>query len=76
VVTTSEGTFLTLAEANQIKSDFMQLVNGYAKEQRCSFSVALCEVSRKHPRLWREYSEAVTARPKEEVACIGYRGMR
>ena len=67
---------MTMAEAGRIQSDFMRLVNGYAAEQGCSFSVALSEVSRKHPHLWREYSEAVMARPKEEINFIGYRGMR
>ena len=69
-------TSLTVEEAGRIKSDFTRLVNSYALEQGCSFAVALSEVAKKHPHLWREYSDAVMARLKEEVTAVGYRGMR
>jgi len=45
-------------------------VNAYAKENKCSVGVALSEVTRRNPELWRQYSEeivtAVQAEPSEE----------
>jgi len=34
-------------------------VNAYAKEHKCSVSVALSEVTKAKPELWREYSEEI-----------------
>jgi hypothetical protein len=39
----------------------MAEVNAYAKENKCSVSVALSEVTKKKPDLWREYSEEIVA---------------
>jgi hypothetical protein len=40
----------------------MAEVNGYAQEHKCSVSVALSEITKAKPELWREYSaEIVTA---------------
>jgi hypothetical protein len=48
----------------------MAEVNAYAKENKCSVSVALSEVTKRKPDLWREYSEeivtAVEAAQEEE----------
>jgi hypothetical protein len=45
-------------------------VNAYAKEHKCSVSVALSEVTKLKPDLWRQYSEeivvAVEAGQEEE----------
>jgi hypothetical protein len=45
-------------------------VNAYAKENKCSLGVALSEVTKRKPDLWREYSEeivmAVEAADEEE----------
>jgi hypothetical protein len=35
----------------------MTEVNAYAKENKCSIGVALGEVTKKNPELWRQYSE-------------------
>jgi hypothetical protein len=48
----------------------MAEVNAYAKENKCSVSVALSEVTKRKPDLWREYSEeivAVSQAAEEEV---------
>jgi phage I-like protein len=39
----------------------MAEVNAYAKENKCSVSVALSEVTKLKPELWREYSEEIVA---------------
>jgi hypothetical protein len=39
----------------------MAEVNAYAKENKCSVSVALSEVTKSKPDLWREYSEEIVA---------------
>ena len=39
----------------------MAEVNAYAKENKCSVSVALSEVTKRKPDLWREYSEEIVA---------------
>jgi phage I-like protein len=48
----------------------MAEVNAYAKENKCSVSVALSEVTKRKPDLWRDYSEeivtAVEAAQEEE----------
>jgi hypothetical protein len=48
----------------------MAEVNAYAKENKCSVSVALSEVTKRQPELWRAYSEeivtAVGAAQEEE----------
>lgn len=35
-------------------------MNVYAKEHQCSLSVALCEVTKANPDLFREWSEGIT----------------
>jgi phage I-like protein len=48
----------------------MAEVNAYAKENKCSLSVALSDVTKRNPDLWRQYSEeivtAVEAAQEEE----------
>jgi phage I-like protein len=48
----------------------MAEVNAYAKENKCSVSVALSEVTKRQPELWQQYSEeivtAVEAAEEEE----------
>jgi len=44
----------------------MAEVNAYAKERRCSVSVALSEVTRLNPDLWREYSEEIVTAVESE----------
>jgi hypothetical protein len=48
----------------------MAEVNAYAKENKCSISVALSEVTKRQPELWQQYSEeivtAVEAAQEEE----------
>jgi hypothetical protein len=48
----------------------MAEVNAYAKENKCPVSVALSEVTKRKPDLWREYSEEIVAvsqaAPEEE----------
>jgi len=48
----------------------MAEVNSYAKENKCSLSVALSDVTKRNPDLWRQYSEeivtAVEAAQEEE----------
>jgi hypothetical protein len=48
----------------------MAEVNGYAQEHKCSISLALAEITKAKPELWREYSEeivtAVAAETDEE----------
>jgi phage I-like protein len=39
----------------------MAEVNAYAKENKVSISVALSEVTKRKPDLWREYSEEIVA---------------
>jgi hypothetical protein len=39
----------------------MAEVNAYAKENKCPVSVALSEVTKRKPDLWREYSEEIVA---------------
>jgi len=39
----------------------MAEVNAYAKENKCSVSVALSEVTKRKPDLWRDYSEEIVA---------------
>ena len=35
-------------------------MNAFAREHQCALSVALCEVAKVNPDLWREYSEQIT----------------
>jgi hypothetical protein len=48
----------------------MAEVNAYAKENKCSLSVALSDITKRNPDLWRQYSEeivtAVEAAEEEE----------
>jgi len=48
----------------------MAEVNAYAKENKCSLSAALSDVTKRNPDLWRQYSEeivtAVEAAAEEE----------
>ena len=48
----------------------MAEVNAYAKENKCPLSVALSDITKRHPDLWRQYSEeivtAVEAAEEEE----------
>ncbi len=48
----------------------MAEVNAYAKENKCSLSVALSDITKRNPDLWRQYSEeivtAVEAAAEEE----------
>jgi hypothetical protein len=37
----------------------MAEVNAYAKENKCSLSVALSDVTKRNPDLWRQYSEEI-----------------
>jgi phage I-like protein len=37
----------------------MAEVNAYAKENKCSISVALSEVTKRQPELWQQYSEEI-----------------
>ena len=39
----------------------MAEVNAYAKENKCSVSAALSEVTKRKPDLWRDYSEEIVA---------------
>jgi hypothetical protein len=52
------------------QQSLMAEVNAYAKENKCSVSVALSEVTKRKPELWRAYSEeivtAVEAANEEE----------
>jgi phage I-like protein len=57
-------------EATTAQQALMAEVNAYAKENKCSVSVALSEVTKRKPDLWREYSEeivAVSQAAEEEV---------
>ena len=44
----------------------MAEVNAYAKENRCSVSVALSEITRLNPDLWRQYSEEIVTAVQSE----------
>jgi hypothetical protein len=48
-------------EATTAQQALMAEVNAYAKENKCSVSVALSEVTKHKPDLWREYSEEMVA---------------
>lgn len=48
-------------EATTAQQALMAEVNAYAKENKCSVSVALSEVTKRKPDLWREYSEEIVA---------------
>jgi hypothetical protein len=48
-------------EATTAQQALMAEVNAYAKENKCSVSVALSEVTKRKPDLWREYSEETVA---------------
>ena len=48
-------------EATTAQQALMTEVNAYAKENKCSVSVALSEVTKLKPELWREYSEEIVA---------------
>jgi phage I-like protein len=48
-------------EATTAQQALMAEVNAYAKENKCSVSVALSEITKHKPDLWREYSEETVA---------------
>ena len=48
-------------EATTAQQALMAEVNAYAKENKCSVSVALSEITKRKPDLWREYSEEIVA---------------
>ncbi len=48
-------------EATTSQQALMAEVNAYAKENKCSVSVALSEITKRKPDLWREYSEEIVA---------------
>ena len=48
-------------EATTAQQALMAEVNAYAKENKCSVSVALSEITKHKPDLWREYSEEIVA---------------
>jgi len=57
-------------ETPTAQQSLMAEVNAYAKENKCSLSVALSEITKAKPELWRQYSEevvmAVEASQEEE----------
>ena len=46
----------------------MAEVNAYAKENRCSVGVALSEVTKRKPDLWRQYSEEIVTALRSEAS--------
>lgn len=49
-----------IESAERASSTLAAEMNVYAKEHQCSLSVALCEVTKANPDLFREWSEGIT----------------
>jgi hypothetical protein len=54
-------------EAPTAQQSLMAEVNAYARENKCSVSVALSEVTKRQPALWRAYSEEIVTAVGAEV---------
>ena len=61
------------SERERLALELMAEATSYAKENNCSLGVALSEVTKREPHLWKAYSEAVLgrrAKPKDSGRVI------